>query len=65
VKQGWGSIKPEGASITMIDPGGTVSTKWADNLGASVFDTRTIWTVYAGPQIRALDPDEIRNRSGM
>jgi hypothetical protein len=35
--------------MTIMDPGGAVSTKWVDNFGAAESDAATICTVYAGP----------------
>lgn len=55
-----------GALITMIVPAGAVSTKCEESFAALVSEENTICTVYAGPQIILLDPeDETRWMSGM
>ena len=52
--------------ITITEPSGAVSTKWAESLGASLFDPKTICTVYAGPHTRVVTfKGEIMCMSGM
>jgi hypothetical protein len=54
-----------GASITTIDPGVAVSTKWEESFGADLSDASTIWTVYAGAQTLTWDIGESICTSGM
>lgn len=51
------STERGGASITITDPSGTVSTKCFDSVGAALFEESTIWMVYAGPHIFTSEED--------
>jgi hypothetical protein len=49
--------------MTIIEPLGAVSTKCDESFVPEA--AKTIWTVYAGPQIRALETGDMELISGI
>ena len=51
------STERGGASMTITEPSGTMSTKCSVSFGAVLLDDSTILTVYAGPHILVSDEE--------